>query len=103
MELNEAKQLAYQSRQDYQGIQARLRAAELERNAAKWERLPTVDFSGNYGVTGVVNGLYHGTFAAIGSLNLPIFHEAKFRGDSEVASANLTDLKMQFANFEGAD
>ncbi len=100
MELQEAKRLAYQSRQDYQGIQARIRAAELERRAAKWERLPTLDFDGNYGVTGVTRGLYHGTFAAAGSLNLPIFEEAKFRGDREVASANLSDLREQFTNLK---
>ena len=42
-------------------------------------------------------GFYHGTFAAQGSLNLPIFEEAKFRGDSGVAAANLTNLTEQLA------
>ena len=100
MEIEEAKQLAYQSRQDYQGIQASLRAAELERRATKWERLPTIDFDGNYGVTGVTRGLYHGTFVAAGTLNVPIFQEAKFRGDREVATANLSELREQFANLK---
>ena len=80
MNINEAKEVAYRSRQDYQGLQAQVRAAQLQRKAAKWERLPTLDFQGNYGVTGVTGGLYHGTFAAQGSLNLPLFAEAKFRG-----------------------
>jgi len=97
MNINEAKEIAYRSRQDYQGLQAQLRAAQLQRKAAKWERLPTLDFQGNYGVTGVTSGLYHGTFAAQGSLNLPLFQEAKFRGDSGVASANLTSLTQQLA------
>ncbi len=100
MELDEAKQRAYQSRQDYQGIQASLRAAELERRATKWERLPTIDFDGNYGVTGITHGLYHGTFVAAGTLNVPIFQEAKFRGDREVATANLSELREQFANLK---
>jgi outer membrane protein TolC len=97
MNINEAKEVAYRSRQDYQGLQAQVRAAQLQRKAAKWERLPTLDFQGNYGVTGVTGGLYHGTFAAQGSLNLPLFAEAKFRGDSGVASANLTSLIQQLA------
>jgi outer membrane protein TolC len=97
MNIDEAKRMAYQSRQDYQGLQAQVRAAQLQRRAAKWERLPTLDFQGNYGVSGVTGGLYHGTFSAVGSLNLPLFQEAKFRGDSGVAAANLTNLTEQLA------
>src|ERR1700722_12510796 len=97
MNIDQAKEMAYRSRQDYQSLQAQVRAAQLQRKAAKWERLPTLDFQGNYGVTGVTGGLYHGTFVAGGSLNLPLFQEAKFRGDSGVASANLTNLTEQLA------
>jgi outer membrane protein TolC len=96
MQIAEAKEIAYKSRQDFQGIQARIRGAELERRAAKWERLPSLDIGGNYGVTGVTHGIYHGTFIAAGTLSIPIFQEAKFRGDSEVASSNLTELQAQF-------
>lgn len=97
MNIDEAKRIAYQSRQDYQGLQAQIRAAQWQQKAAKWERLPTLDFSGNYGVTGVAGGLYHGTFIAQGTLKVPIFREAKFRGDSGVAAANLTNLTEQLA------
>jgi outer membrane protein TolC len=97
MNIDQAKEIAYRSRQDYQGLQAQIRAAQLQRRAAKWERLPSLDFQGNYGVTGVTGGLYHGTFAAQGSLNLPLFQEAKFRGDSGVAAANLSSLVQQLA------
>jgi outer membrane protein TolC len=97
MNIDQAKEMAYRSRQDYQGLQAQVRAAELQRRAAKWERLPTLDFDGNYGVTGITGSLYHGTFVAQGTLNLPVFQEAKFRGDSGVAAANLTSLTQQLA------
>ncbi len=100
MNIDQAKEIAYRSRQDYQGLQAQVRAAQLQRKAAKWERLPTLDFQGNYGVTGVTGGLYHGTFVAAGSLNLPVFEEAKFRGDSGVAGANLTNLNQQLAGLK---
>jgi outer membrane protein TolC len=100
MNIDQAKEIAYRSRQDYQGLQAQIRAAQLQRKAAKWERLPTLDFDGNYGVTGVTGGLYHGTFVAAGSLKLPIFQEAKFRGDSGVAAANLTNLMQQMASLK---
>lgn len=98
MNIDQAKEIAYRSRQDYQGLQAQIRAAQWQRKAAKWERLPTLDFDGNYGVTGLTGGLYHGTFVAAGTLKLPIFREAKFRGDSGVAAANLTNLMQQMAS-----
>jgi outer membrane protein TolC len=100
MNIDQAKQIAYQSRQDYQGLQAQIRSAQWQRKAAKWERLPTLAFQGNYGVTGETGGLYHGTFVAQGSLNVPLFQEAKFRGDSGVAAANLTNLTEQMASLK---
>ena len=100
MNIDQAKEIAYRSRQDYQSLQAQIRAAQWQRKAAKWERLPTLDFDGNYGVTGLTGGLYHGTFVAAGTLKLPIFQEAKFRGDSGVAAANLTNLMQQMASLK---
>jgi outer membrane protein TolC len=100
MNIDQAKEIAYRSRQDYQGLQAQVRAAQFQRKAAKWERLPALDFQGNYGVTGITGGLYHGTFVAAGSLNLPVFEEARFRGDSGVAAANLTNLTQQLAGLK---
>ncbi len=97
MNIGEAREMAYRSRQDYQGLQAQIRSAQWQRKAAKWERLPSLDFDGDYGVTGVSGGLYHGTFAAQGTLKLPISQEAKFRGDSGVAGANLASLNQQIA------
>jgi outer membrane protein TolC len=70
----------------------------LERKAAVHQRIPTLSFSGNYGVTGITGGPFHGTFAAVGSLNIPIFQEAKFRGDRDVAEAQLDNYRSQLAD-----
>jgi outer membrane protein TolC len=91
MSIEDARRLAYQSRQDYQGMQRQVHAAQLARSAAKYERLPTVRAGGNYGVTGLTHGMYHGTFVAMGELRLPIFKEAQFRGDADVAAAQQSD------------
>jgi outer membrane protein TolC len=99
--IEEAKQQAYSNRQDYQTILQQLRMAELERKAAIHERFPTVSFSGNYGVTGISGGPFHGTFAATGTLNIPIFQEAKFRGDRDVAEAQLENYRSQLADLRG--
>jgi outer membrane protein TolC len=100
MSIEDARRLAYQSRQDYQGMQRQVRSAELSRSAARYERLPTLTASGNYGVTGVTHGLYHGTFVAMGELKLPIFREAQFRGDAHVAEAQKADAVNRMADLK---
>lgn len=95
MSIDAARAEAYASRQDYQMIKQQLRVAELERRATTHERFPTLIFSGNYGVTGVSGGIYHSTFAAVGTLSVPIFKEAQFRGDRDVAEAQLDEIRSR--------
>jgi outer membrane protein TolC len=95
MTIGQARAQAYQNRQVYQKLKQQIVAATLESRAIKHERYPSLSFSGNYGVTGVSGLVNHGTFVAMGTLNIPIFHEAKFRGDADVASAQLDELRSQ--------
>ena len=97
---DQARQQAYQSRQDYQSMQQQIEAARLNLKAAHYERFPTLSFDGNYGVTGQTHGLYHGTFDAVGTLSIPIFKEARFRGDEKVADTTLRQLSMRFNNLK---
>jgi outer membrane protein TolC len=101
MTLEEAKRLAYENRQDYQAIKSEIRSAELILQAAKHERLPTLSISGNYGLTGVTPGIYHGTMEFTGTLNIPLFHEAQFRGNRDVAYAQLNNLQQQAGDLRG--
>jgi outer membrane protein TolC len=98
--LDEAKRTAYIHRKDYTSLQAQVRTAEMLRKAAKYERVPTISMDGYYGVLGETHGLYHGVFNAEGSINIPVFHEARFRGDREVADAQLSRLRSQIADLE---
>lgn len=95
MTIEAARAEAYASRQDFQMLKQELRVAELERRATTHERFPTLSFGGNYGVTGVTGGIYHSTFAAVGTLSIPIFEEAKFRGDRDVAEAQLDEIRSR--------
>ena len=97
--LHEALQMAYANRQEYLYLQAKLKSAQFQSRAARYERIPTITFKGNYGVTGTVGSVYHGTFLAEGTLNVPIFKEAQFRGDRDVADAATRDAMAQLANF----
>jgi outer membrane protein TolC len=97
--LDEALRMAYANRQEYLHLQAKLKSAQFQSRAARYERLPTLTFKGNYGVTGTVGSIYHGTFLAEGTLNVPLFKEAQFRGDRDVADAATRDATAQLANF----
>lgn len=95
MSIDAARTEAYASRQDYQMLKQELRAAELERRATTHERFPTLTFNGNWGVTGISGGIYHDTFSAIGTLSVPVFQEAQFRGDHDVADAQLDQIRAR--------
>ncbi|MGB8481805.1 MAG: TolC family protein [Acidobacteriaceae bacterium] len=97
--LDEALQMAYANRQEYLYLKAKLRSAQYQSRAARYERVPTLTFKGNYGVTGTVGSIYHGTFLAEGTLNVPLFKEAEFRGDRDVADAATHDAIAQLASF----
>jgi outer membrane protein TolC len=92
---------AYANRQDYQNIQAQEVEARMALGARRAERLPTLSFKGNYGVTGVSGVGYHGTLMAVGTLKVPIFREASLRGDTEVAKAQLLGVTQQLGDLRG--
>lgn len=96
--LDQAKKLAYTRRKDLLSLQAQMEVAERTQKAVKYERLPTLSFGGFYGVLGETHGLYHGVFSAQGSVRIPIFQEAQFRGEREVADAQLTALRQQITS-----
>jgi outer membrane protein TolC len=43
----------------------------------------------------------HGNFAAIGTLSLPLFREARLRGDEDAAQANLDAVNAQLDDLRG--
>lgn len=96
--LEDAKALAYTRRKDLLSLQAQMEVAERTEKAVKYERLPTLSFGGHYGVLGETHGLYHGVFAATGSVKFPIFQEAQLRGEREVADAQVNALHQQITS-----
>lgn len=92
---------AYANRQDYQNLQAQEKEGRMLVGASKAERLPTLTFKGNYGVTQVSGIGSHGTLSAIGTLKIPIFKEAGLRGDTEVAKTQLLGITQQLGDLRG--
>ncbi|HEY1501989.1 MAG TPA: TolC family protein [Acidobacteriaceae bacterium] len=100
MDLPDARIEAYANRQDYQALKQELIVADRERKATTHQRFPTLTFGGNWGVTGVTGGVYHETFAAVGTLSFPIFKEATFRGDRDVAEEQLDEIHARLEDLK---
>lgn len=92
---------ALDSRQDLKALEEQVTAAEHARKAATDERLPTVSFSGDYGDIGVNPSTSHGTGDAVGSLDVPIFEEAKLRGDAKQAESQLEQQRARLSDMRG--
>lgn len=88
-----ARETAYEHRKDLLSLQSAIDVENRELRAAKYQRLPTLAFTGYYGVLGETTGLYHGVFNAQASLKFPIFREAAQRGEEDQVSAQLQALR----------
>ncbi|UWZ84356.1 TolC family protein [Occallatibacter riparius] len=91
----ELRALAYKSRQDYQNLQNQVQELKAVHSAYRSQRYPTLSFSGNYGVQAITTIGSHGVFSAVGTLSVPIFREARIRGDIDAAQAQLKAANSQ--------
>ena len=99
--LEDAVGRALGARRDYQSLAASLRSAELTRKATAAQRLPSVDFTGDYGVIGASLANSHGTYTATVGLNIPIFQGGRVRGEIVEADAALEQRRAQLADLRG--
>jgi len=99
--LEQALSQAYGSRRDYQSAAASVRAVELMRKAAQAERLPSLQFYGDYGIIGQNFANSHGTYSAAVSLNIPIFQGGRVRGEVLEDDALLEQRRAQLADLRG--
>jgi len=98
---DEVRAVAYKNRQDYQNLQNQLVEYRAIHSAYRSQRMPSLSFSGYWGVDTVNGAGTHGNFAAIGTLNVPIFREARLRGDEDSAAAQLAAVSAQLENLRG--
>ena len=99
--LEEAMSRALGARRDYQSALASVSAAELTRKAAQAERLPSLQFDGNYGIIGPTLTNSHGTYTAAVSLNIPIFQGERVHGRILESDALLEQRRAQLADLKG--
>ncbi|MGA9586221.1 MAG: TolC family protein [Terracidiphilus sp.] len=94
----EVRAVAYKNRQDYQNLQNQVIEVRAVHNAYRAQRLPSLSFSGYYGVDKVNGTPSHGVFDAMGTLNIPIFREASIRGEVDASGAQLAAVNAQLDN-----
>jgi outer membrane protein TolC len=92
---------ALAARADYQSLAARVREAELNKQAAESERLPKITARGDYGAIGRAPGISHGTFAASAGLEFPIFQGGRIRGNVIEKDAELESRQAELADLRG--
>jgi outer membrane protein TolC len=101
VDVNAAVQQGLARRQDLQALQQQVEGARASRSAATAERYPTIAFSGDYGDIGPTLSQSHGTFDAVGTASVPLFEEAKLRGDARDAQAQLQQKQAQLSDLRG--
>jgi outer membrane protein TolC len=92
---------AYKNRPDYRQLQSQATEFRAIRTAYRGRRLPSLSFNGDYAISQVGGVGSHGNFAAIGTLNFPLFREASLRGDTDAAQAHLDAVTAQLADLRG--
>lgn len=80
---------ALDNRKDRQASAEVTKANQDQRKAATYDRLPTVKADADYGDIGVNVRHSHGTVDATGTITIPIFKEMQFRGEAQIAQAQL--------------
>ncbi|HZP22553.1 MAG TPA: TolC family protein [Terriglobales bacterium] len=93
---------ALRTRPDYQAALASLRAAQYNLDAARQQRLPSIGFSGNYGVLGFTPSSLGPSWTAAATLAIPIFQGGKIESDIEQARSVLKQRQAQVDNLRGA-
>ncbi len=87
--------IAYKDRQDYQNLENQLVEFKAAHNAYRSQRLPTLKFSSYYGTSTVDGAGTRGNFTAVGTLSVPLFREARLRGDEDASLAQLQAVRAQ--------
>ncbi|MGA2169924.1 MAG: TolC family protein [Terracidiphilus sp.] len=98
---DEVREIAYKNRQDYQNLENEAVEYKAVHSAYRSQRLPSLSFGGYYAVSEVTGVGSHGNFVAQGTLSVPLFREAKLRGDVESAQAQLSAVDAQLADLRG--
>jgi outer membrane protein TolC len=98
LDVDAAIRQGHANRKDLAAMVERTKAAEEQRKAATADRLPTLEFNGDYGDIGTTLSHSHGTGDAAGTLSAPLFKEFGLRGEAQIAQAQLDAAEAQLSD-----
>ncbi len=96
--VEQALQQAFESRADFRSAEAAVSAAEYAKRAATAERLPGLQFEGNYGAIGPRPYDSHGTVVAGVTLTIPVYRAGRTDADILQADSALEQRKAELAD-----
>ena len=99
--VEQALKQALENRADLQSAEAQVRAAERTRSAARWEHLPSLALSADYGAIGINPAQSHGTFTVGGTLRIPIWQGGRTEGEAQEADAALGQRRAELEDVRG--
>src|SRR6185503_1243199 len=93
---------AGQDRREVQVAEEQNKVSRLERQAVRAEYLPSVEFLGDYGVSGITPGLSDlPTRSVAVQLNVPIFNGGLTRGRVTAAASRERQTELELSNIRG--
>ena len=101
-DVTNAYERALKTRSDYQAALASLHAAQFNLDAAWQQRLPSLGFSGNYGVLGFNPNSLGPAWTAAATLSIPIFLGGKVEADVAQARSVVKQRQAQVDNLRGS-
>ena len=94
--------LANKDRREVQVAEEQSRVSELERRAVRAEYLPSIEFVGDYGVSGITPTVSDlPTRSAAIQLNVPIFNGGLTRGRLTAATSRQKQTELELSNIRG--
>jgi outer membrane protein TolC len=86
---------AFEVRAELNALEARIRAAQFDREGAQRERLPKLAFSGDYGVVGQGPDHSLSTYTLGGSVTIPLFTGGRIRANIDAAQSKLAQAEAE--------
>jgi outer membrane protein len=92
-EVESSIEAALAERQEWKALSSQVKAAEDQKKAAQYSRLPSVRFDGTFAYVGTSGNTTLPTYTYEGSVNLPLFTGGRIH--SEIVSADLEIRKLE--------
>jgi outer membrane protein TolC len=100
--VEEAVDLAYKTRPDYQSALARVRAAEATRASVIGSALPSVHLNADVGAIGLTASDARNTYTILGAVNVPVFNGNHTHGRLLQADADLRARQTEAADLKAS-